>query len=398
MKRLVPSAVLVSMLLAASSALALTDEQKQNLKSLDYYKTQVDLKNRPFRDGQADSDVSSALYGYETKLKTVKERLDKIPAADRKDPMYESYAAWANEFESTLKRWQGERATNAQNLKNKAQAEETYKNETREVADGLGFVKQLRGTYSYSLDAKEMLAKWKAAEKLTAYAAKCDKEFAPVDATSYYGKDKAENCKNAAEWKTLVVPFLEKRSGENVQKLGADLEGVARRISNGETTYDGALKRLRSPDEYIATLRGPYEALFQAMGKSLPSDFFAPITNAGKGYAAAIAASQAKVSYKPGKFADATVTNAVKAALTAKNVKVLKVSQTFGDWDIRKTDYGLPTHRIRDSIVLGQVSGETSCRLIELTSKQDYQGGGRYTTNTVVDLPKEPAFKVASCK
>ena len=137
MKRLVPSAVLVSMLLASSSALALTDEQKQNLKSLDYYKSQVDLKNRPFRDGQSDSDVSSALYGYETKLKTVKERLDKIPAADRKDPMYESYASWANEFESTLKRWQGERATNAQNLKNKAQAEEIYKNETREIGDGL---------------------------------------------------------------------------------------------------------------------------------------------------------------------------------------------------------------------------------------------------------------------
>jgi hypothetical protein len=134
------------------------------------------------------------------------------------------------------------------------------------------------------------------------------------------------------------------------------------------------------------------------MGKTLPSDFFAPITNAGKGYAAAISASQAKVSYKPGKFADATVTNAVKAALTAKSVKVLKISQTFGDWDIRKTDYGLPTHRIRDSIVLGQVAGETTCRLIELTSKQDYQGGGRYTTNTVVDLPKEPSFKVASCK
>lgn len=399
MKRLLLAAAVVpTVLLSASLSFALSDDHKQTLKSLDYYKSEVDLKTRPFRDGQSDSEVSSALYGYETKLKTVKERLEKIPVSERKDPMYEGYAAWANEFETTLKRWQAERATNAQRLKTAGNAEEAYRNETREVSAGLELVKQVRATYKYALDADEMQVKWRAAEKLTAYAAKCDKEFAAVDSKSYYGRDKVENCKNAAEWRQVVVPFFEKRAQDNVAKLASDLEGAARNISNGQPTYDNLVKRLRAPDEYIATLRPAYEALFKMMDRPMPSELFAPIASAAKGFNAAVASSQSKVSYKPGKFADGAVTQAVKAAFVARDVKVLKVSQTFADWSIRKTEYGMPTHRIRDSVVLGQVAGESFCRVIGVTAKQEYAGGGRYAGLVSVDLGKSYDFKIASCK
>lgn len=398
MKRFVASALALSMLTAAPLALALSEDGQNTLRSIDFYKNQVDLKNRPFQNGDSDSTVSQALYQYETKLKTVKERLEKVPAADRKDPKYEEYAKWVASFESTLTKWQGERGQNATSLKNKAQAEEAYKNDVRENAGALEFVKAARGTYGYSLDAAQMLSKWKAAEKLGAFAAKCDKEFAPVEPTSYYGREKVENCKNAAEWKTVLVPFLEARAQANARKLGADMESTVNRIKNGETTYEGTLKRLKAPAEYVQSVRAPYEAVFQAMGRPMPAEMFASIDTAAKGYAAAIAASQAKVAYKPGKFADATVSNAVKAAFATKSVKVLKVSQTFGDWDIRKTEFGFPTHRIRDSVVLGQVAGETFCRLFEVTASQQYSGGGRYSSNTAVDLRSEPDFKVASCK
>lgn len=399
MKRFVPSVVALSMLLASPLALAMSEEAENTLRSIDYYKNGVDLKTRPFKDGDSDNSVGQALYQYETKLKTVQERLAKVPAADRKDPKYEAYAKWVAEFETTLKKWQGERAGNAQSLKNKAAAEEAYKTESREVSEGLGFVKEVRaGSYRYPLDADALLGKWKKAEKLTAFAAKCDKEFAAVDASSYYGRDKAENCKNAAEWRTVLVPFFETRIKENTKKLGDDVTAIVNRIKNGETVYDKVLVRLQKPADYVATLRTPYEALFTAMGKALPSDLFAPVETAARGYSAAVTAGQAKVSYKAGKFADAGVSNAVKAAFTARNVKVLKVSQTFGDWEIRKNDIGFPTHRIRDSVVLGQVAGETFCRVYEVTSSQQYAGGGRYTTNTMVDLRSEPDFKISACK
>jgi len=398
MKRLVASALTLSMLLAAPLAHAISDEGKATLQSLDYWKTQVDLKNRPFKDGDSDYAVSQGMGQYESKLKTVKERLEKVPAADRKDPMYEGYAKWVAEFESTVKRWQGERGQNATNLKNKAQAEEAYRADARDNAGALEMVKAARGTYTYSLDAAQMLTKWKAAEKLTAFAAKCDKEYAPVDAASYYGRDKIEHCKNAAEWKAVLTPFFEARSIANVKRLGTELESSVNRVKNGETTYEGQLKRMKAPADYIAQVKGPYEALFQAMGKPLPAEMFAPIDTAAKGYPAAVTASQAKVAYKPGKFADATVTNAVKAAFTTKGVKVLKISQSFGDWSIRKNEYAFPTHRIRDSIVLGQVTGESFCRLFEVTAQQQYAGGGRYSSNTAVDLRSEPDFKIASCK
>lgn len=398
MKRFAASALALSMLLAAPLAHAISEEGKTTLQSLDYWKKQVDLKTRPFKDGDSDYEVSQGMGQYESKLKTVKERLDKVPAADRKDPMYEGYAKWVGEFEATLKKWQGERSQNAANLKNKAAAEEAYRTDVRDNGDALGFVKAARGTYSYSLDAAQMLSKWKAAEKLTAFAAKCDKEYALVDASSYYGRDKAENCKNAAEWKTVLVPFLEARAIANGKKLGGEVDASVNRVKNGETTYEGQLKRMKAPSEYIATLKGPYEALFQAMGKPLPAELFAPIETAAKGYPAAVTASQAKVAYKPGKFADPNVSAAVKTAFGSKSYKVLKISQTFGDWDIRKNDIGFPTHRIRDSIVLTQVAGDSFCRLLEVTAKQQYAGGGRYSSNTSVDLRSEPDFKIASCK
>lgn len=398
MKRFVPSVVALSMLLASPLALAMSEDAENTLRSIDYYKNGVDLKTRPFKDGESDYSVGQALYQYETKLKTVQERLAKVPAADRKDPKYEACAKWVAEFETTLKKWQGERAGNAQNLKNKDAAEEAYKTGAGEVAAGLDFVKEVRAGYRYALDADALLAKWKKAEKLPAFAAKCDKEFAAVDTSSYYGRDKIENCKNAAEWRTVLVPFLETRAKENTKKLGDEVTAIANRIKNGETVYDKLLVRLQKPADYVASLRAPYEALFTAIGKPIPTDLFAPIETAAREYSAAVTAGQAKVSYKAGKFADAGVSNAVKAAFTAKSVKVLKVSQTFGDWEIRKNDIGFPTHRIRDSVVLGQVAGETFCRVYEVTSSQQYAGGGRYTTNTKVNLRSEPDFKVSSCK
>ena len=398
MKRFAVSALALSMLLASPIAHALSEEGKNTLQSIDYYKNQVDLKTRPFKDGDSDSTVSQALDQYESKLKTVKERLDKVPAADRKDPKYEAYAIWVAEFEVTVKRWQGERTHNATVLKNKEQAGEAYKTDARSNGEALVFVKEARGTYEYALNAAQMVTKWRAAEKLTAFAAKCDKEYAPVDASSYYGREKAENCKNAAEWKTVLVPFFETRSLANGRKFGADVESTATRLKNGDSVYETTLKRLKTPAEYVSGLRAPYETLFQAMGKPVPAELFASVDTAAKGYAAAIAASQAKVSYKAGKFSDATVSNAVKAALATKNVRVIKVSQGFGDWEIRKNNIGFPTHRIRDSVALGQMTGETFCRVYEVTSSQQYAGGGRYSSNTAVDLGSEPDFKVASCK
>jgi hypothetical protein len=65
--------------------------------------------------------------------------------------------------------------------------------------------------------------------------------------------------------------------------------------------------------------------------------------------------------------------------------------------DIRKSGL-MPTHRIRDSVVLGQAAGEAHCRVYTLTSSQQYAGGGRYAGTNSVDLGREPDFLIASCK
>ena len=394
---LAPSILALSVLASPSLALALSEDGANTLRSIDYYKTQVDLKTRPFANGDSDYTIGQAMYQYETKLKTVKERLEKVPAADRSDPKYEATAKWVGEFESTLKKWQAERGTNTQNLKAKAAAEEAYKTESRNLGDALGFVKAVRGTYSYDLEPAAMLAKWRSAEALTAFAAKCDREFAAVDATSYYGREKVEACKNAAEWRTVLKPFLDARAQAKAKKLGDSVAATLTRIRNGESVDEAQLDRARKPTEYLASLRGSYEALYTAMGAPLPAGLFSSIESAAAGYAAAVTAGQAKVSYKPGRFSDPAVSAAVKAALATSKVKVVKISQTFGDWDIRKSGL-MPTHRIRDSVVLGQAAGETHCRVYTITTSQQYAGGGRYAGNLSVDLGREPAFLIASCK
>lgn len=394
---LAPSMLALAVFAAPSLALALSEDGANTLRSIDYYKGQVDLKTRPFANGDSDSSVGQALYQYETKLTTVKERLAKVPVADRSDSKYEATAKWVAEFDATLTKWKAERVQNAQSVKAKAAAEEAYKTESRNLAGPLGFVKEVRGTYSYDLEPAAMLTKWRSAEALTAFAAKCDREFVLVDAASYYGRDKVENCKNAAEWRTVLKPFLDARAQAKAKKLGDSVAATMTRIKNGETVYDAQLERARKPAEYVASIRGPFEALYTAMGTPLPAGLFAPIETAGAGYAAAITAGQAKVAYKPGKFADSAVSTAVKAAMTTRKVKVLKVSQTFGDWDIRKSGL-MPTHRIRDSVVLGQVAGETHCRVYGVTASQQYAGGGRYAGTISVDLGSEPDFRIASCK
>ncbi len=394
---LAPSILAVSLLATPSLALALSEDGANTLRSIDYYKGQVDLKNRPFANGDSDYTIGQAMYQYESKLKTVKERLEKVPAADRADPKYEATAKWVAEFESTLKKWQAERGQNAQNLKAKAAAEEAYKTESRNLAEALGFVKAVRGTYSYDLEPAAMLAKWRGAEALTAFAAKCDREFAAVDATSYYGREKGEACKNAAEWRAVLKPFLDARAQAKAKKLGDSVTATLTRIRDGETVYEAQLDRARKPAEYVASLRGPFEALYTAMGAPLPAGMFSSIETAAAGYGAAVTAGQAKVSYKPGRFSDPAVSAAVKAALATSKVKVVKISQTFGDWEIRKSGV-MPTHRIRDSVVLGQAAGEAHCRLYTVTSSQQYAGGGRYSGNIAVDLGREPDFRIASCK
>ena len=397
MRLLVSSCLAVSFLLAAPAALAITDQSKQTLQSLDYYKGQIDLKKRPFADGDQDSDIRQALSNIETKLATVKERLGKIPEADRKDAMYQGYATWAGEVEATLGRWKAEHAALKEKQKGKAAAEEVFRAEARDAEDALAFVKALRGSYTYALDGKQMLSKWKAAEKLTAFAAKCDKEFAAVDASSYYGSKKVEACKDAAEWKSVLTAFFEKRIGENAKKLGDSVEASVKRIANGETTYETQLAHLKAPADYVKEQSAPYASLFEAMGKPMPADLFAPVLEAAKGYEAAVKSSQAKTAYKAGKFADAGVSKAVTAAFAAKNVKVLKISQPFDTWDTRK-DGSLVTHRVRDSVVLGQVEGESFCRLFEAAqARQDHQGKGKFG-DTKVELRAEPDFRITACK
>lgn len=392
MRLLFSSSLLLALVLSAPMALALSDQSKETLQSLDYYKGQIDLKKRPFADGDQDSDIRQALSNVESKLKTVKERLAKIPETDRKDPVYQGYATWAGEVESTLGRWKAEHAALKDKAKARTAAEEAFLADYRDLEGALDFVKAARGTYTYDLDAKKMLGKWRAAEKLTAFAAKCDKDFTLVQ-----GSRKVEACKNAAEWKATLTALFEKRIGENAKKLAGEVEGSVKRIANGEATFEAQLARLKDPQAHVKEASAPYAELFDAMGKPMPEDLFAPVVLAAKGYEEALKASQGKVAYKAGKFSDAGVSKAVTEAFAAKNVKVVAVSQPFDAWDTRK-DGSLITHRVRDSVVLGRVDGEGFCRLFEAAqARQDHQGKGKFG-ETKVELRAEPAFRIARCK
>ncbi len=118
----------------------------------------------------------------------------------------------------------------------------------------------------------------------------------------------------------------------------------------------------------------------------------------------ALAASAAEKlpNYRPGaawfKFRDAAAEKHTMGLFkNSATIKVHRIGVESAGWEIQKDNYGLlPSYRYKNANVYYRDSGEDHpfCRVASLKVKQDYAGGGRYSTET---YRSSGQFRVIGC-
>ncbi|MEP6924367.1 MAG: hypothetical protein ABI954_07865 [Pyrinomonadaceae bacterium] len=80
--------------------------------------------------------------------------------------------------------------------------------------------------------------------------------------------------------------------------------------------------------------------------------------------------------------------------INAGSVKVFKIGTDTAGWNIQKDDSGLPSYRYKFASVYFQDTSEDHlyCHVVSVTVKQDYAGGGTYSTETYRSSANEQLF------
>lgn len=65
-------------------------------------------------------------------------------------------------------------------------------------------------------------------------------------------------------------------------------------------------------------------------------------------------------------------------------IKIFRIGVDSAGWDIQKDSYGLPSYRYKTARVYLRDSKDDHpyCRVVSARVKQDYAGGGTYSTET----------------
>lgn len=98
-----------------------------------------------------------------------------------------------------------------------------------------------------------------------------------------------------------------------------------------------------------------------------------------------------------GRNRDGRSTAAVKREFKAAKMRVLKAHQT-GGWTMKKNAIGIPLYRYIGTRVLVRAKGERHCRIYEVTTRQQYAGGGRWARGRSVSSSIKGRFWVARCR
>ncbi len=75
-----------------------------------------------------------------------------------------------------------------------------------------------------------------------------------------------------------------------------------------------------------------------------------------------------------GSRANGPITKAVKSTFAKRKAKpkVLRVLAKSGDWTVKKTFSGLPSHRFQSAQLIGKVKDDKFCRLYDMSVRQNY--------------------------
>ncbi len=142
-----------------------------------------------------------------------------------------------------------------------------------------------------------------------------------------------------------------------------------------------------SNDNYILyamskTARDEWLGRWKTLVRNSPCDKIDPALDA---LAAAVATKLGSVTPQPAffKFHDPASEKVMMTAFTnPATIKVYKIGVETAGWQIQKDDSGLPSYRYKDANVYFRDTSEDHkfCHLYNARIKQDYSGGGTYST------------------
>lgn len=265
-----------------------------------------------------------------------------------------------------------------------------------------GMMKEQKGCFEFLQeewnDVKYAATKGAAClEPAATVAKRCKAEFAALK--GYYVQERDKICAQANTWPKLAFERNDKAVRSRRKELLARYENLIEELKRGAQVKAEEMAYLQHPDVDATGVLASFKRAYEAVGASMPADITFHVGDPAT-TAAAIKASQVAFAAENNKapFVDGTVTGIIKADFAASNLPISRVGQLLAAPEIVKDSDGIITKRIRTSLALVKVSGESYCRAYFPTVEWIHVGFGKFDPPRLDTLPRETFFHVAYCK
>lgn len=181
-----------------------------------------------------------------------------------------------------------------------------------------------------------------------------------------------------------------KRAGDWLGYKIQDIDNAIASVKKGGWIPWPLARDIYITKDYLPSIRKSLAPMYTEEGKTMPADALKPLETKVNELKAAMQSSASRWKLSAGKK-NASIESKAAASVKAKlpGATVLKTALDTGQWIITKNELGIPRYRSMGVLVLTKVPGQTHPWLVFTYLRQDYSGGGTYSSGGTVGDPSD---------
>ncbi len=382
MRPLAALALIIAMPARATTDAELSDAAQTTLAAVESMIGRIDVNTRPWEDG-----YNPEMSHLETREARMQGWLDTVPGEDRDAPRWVAAKGQVDALAAALITWQAEAEAPEQIARMTQLGHLAYMGPGASAMPYTWY----GGWQDRSVDSpspEPKIEAWIESEHLDALAEACRTTHAQFLAVGQH-LVATERCEFPANWpEVLKVAFAKELRGSIDLRVRLFESSVTDLTERGET-HEYTIANIANAAGYIEEQRARYAPVVEQIDGEMPEDLFERLSVAAAAFQDAFATAKVPSAW-PGGSNDSDASSALSQAVAATGLTVLATGLPNNMW----TEQG--AHRIRDGLVLAQGSGESWCRVYDLSATNERTATSWTAAAVSFDRTTQP-FRVTAC-